>query len=80
LHSFKTIELPGSISSIVGKAFAYCLSLKKIVIPSRVDVIFQEAFKGCLNLPIYCQVFSQTFSWDSAWNSDGCPVVWGNPG
>ena len=37
----------------------------------------ESAFKECDNLTIYCEAESQPASWDSSWNPDNRPVVWG---
>ena len=68
------------LTSIGRYAFEYCSSLTSIEIPNSVTNIWQQAFEGCSSLTIYCEAESQPSGWDSNWNYDNRPVVWGYKG
>jgi predicted RNA-binding protein with TRAM domain len=36
-----------------------------------------NVFFGCSNLTIYCEALSQPTTWNTSWNPDNIPVVWG---
>ena len=69
-----------SVTSIGDSAFYYCRSLTSVVIPDSVTSIGDRAFAGCDSLTIYCEAESQPSGWNSTWNPDGRPVVWGYTG
>ena len=75
--SLTSIEIPSSVTNIGGSAFLGCTSLTKIVIPNSVRDIGVFSFGNCPNLTIYCEVYEKPGRWDSWWNLDDCPVVWG---
>jgi hypothetical protein len=69
-----------SVTSIGERAFWKCNSLTSIEIPSSVTSIGERAFWNCNNLTIYCEATSKPSGWDSDWNPDDRPVVWGYKG
>ena len=75
--SMTSIEIPDSVTIIGYGAFSSCDSLTSVVIPDGVTSIGRYAFDGCDSLTIYCEATSQPSGWNSYWNSDNCPVVWG---
>jgi outer membrane protein assembly factor BamE (lipoprotein component of BamABCDE complex) len=75
--SLTSIEIPSSVTSMGDGAFAGCSNLASIVIPSSVTSIGWQTFSGCSGLTIYCEAESQPSGWDSRWNFDNRPVIWG---
>ena len=79
-----SFTIPDGVTSIRYWAFAWCESLTSVVIPISVTSIDGDAFYYSYNLTIYCEAASQPSgwysSWDSSWNPDNCPVVWGYTG
>lgn len=63
--------------SIGQKAFYQANNLSSIIIPSSVTSIGQNAFKGADMLVICAAFSSQPITWDSQWNPDDRPVIWG---
>jgi hypothetical protein len=51
--------------------------LTSIIIPNSVTSIGYSAFSDCKRLTIYCEAKSKPSGWDSLWNLDGRPVIWG---
>jgi hypothetical protein len=78
--SLTSINIPESVTSIGSLAFLSCWSLSSIIIPEGVTRINWGAFLGCSLLTIYCKVESIPNGWDSSWNSDNRPIVWGYNG
>ena len=75
--SLESIIIPESVTSVGTAAFSGCTGLTSIVIPESVTSVGDYAFRGCSNITIYCEAKSQPDVWDSNWNPDDCPVVWG---
>ena len=75
--SLKTISLPNTVTSIGNSVFMDCTLLECVIIPNSVTYIGECAFAYCDSLTIYCEAESQPESWDSNWNLDNRPVVWG---
>ena len=75
--SLTSLVLPGSLRTIANVAFSGCTNLVRIVIPESVVRIGGRAFLNCPNLTIYAEAESQPSGWDSQWNPDNRPVVWG---
>ena len=75
--SLTSIAIPSTVTSIGGWAFRGCPSLSSIVIPKGVTSIGERAFYGCFSLTIRCEAESKPGGWNSYWNPNGRPVVWG---
>ena len=71
----------GNTFSVIGVqayAFAECIDLKTIAIPSTIKTIGEYAFRSCIHLTaIYCQAKSEPNGWTSDWNPNKYKVVWG---
>ena len=78
--SLTSITLPSSVTKVGSDAFYNCTSLTSITIPSCVTTIGNYAFKYCSSLTIHCEATSKPSGWDSVWNPDNRPVVWGYKG
>ena len=65
------------MTSIRVYTFLGCSGLTSITIPDSVTSIELYAFSGCNELTIYCEIASQPNGWNSNWNPDNRPVVWG---
>ena len=76
--TYKGVVYP--VTSIGKSAFWDCTSLSTITIPSSVTSIGYWAFYNCPSLTIYCEVASQPSGWNSSWNPDNRPVMWGHTG
>jgi len=72
-----SFTIPNSITSIGDMAFWWCSNLTEITIPSSVTSIGYGAFWGCSSLIIFTELINQPEGWDTSWNSDNRPVVWG---
>ncbi|MCL2064469.1 MAG: choice-of-anchor D domain-containing protein [Candidatus Cloacimonetes bacterium] len=75
--SLTSIDIPNSVTSIGSRAFSNCTSLTSIYIPNSVSSIGFFAFNSCTNLTIYAEATSQPSGWDTSWNPDNRPVIWG---
>ena len=72
-----SVTIPDSVTSIDDYAFSGCTGLTSVTIPDSVESIGSWAFDGCRNLTIYCEAESEPIGWDSDWNPEDRPVVWG---
>ena len=75
--SLTSITIPNSVTSIGDNAFRSCTNLTSITIPNSVTRIGAYAFYDCNSLTIYCEAQSKPLGWNSNWNPDNSPVVWG---
>ncbi|MBQ1269199.1 MAG: leucine-rich repeat protein, partial [Clostridia bacterium] len=72
------VILPGSITSIDGMAFSYCINLTSIIIPSSVTTLGGGVFASCSNLKTikYCGTEEQWLAitrkvdWDWCFGDD----------
>jgi len=71
------ITIPNTIKQIGDFAFSGNTSLKSIVIPTSVEIIGRCAFQECWAITIYCEVTNKPIGWNSEWNYDNYPVIWG---
>ena len=76
-ESLASIEIPDSVTSIDDFAFSDCYNLTSITIPDSVTSIGFRAFAGCSSLTIYCEAKARPEGWDTSWNLENRPVVWG---
>ncbi len=70
--SVVSVNIPGTVESIVNNCFTGCTNLKKVVIPESVTEIADNAFNGCGNLTIYCYEGSYAQSYAE---ENGIPYV-----
>ena len=78
--SLVSINLPLGLRTIKDEAFMNCSSLESIEIPNSVTSMGSNVFSGCKCLTIYSQILLEPTWWDSSWNVDYCPAVWGYSG
>lgn len=65
------------VTGIDGECFINNDTLMQVSIPKTVKTIGAKAFAGCSELTIYCEVHTKPGGWDSKWNPNLQPVVWG---
>jgi len=75
--SLTSIVIPDTVTNIEAYAFKNCSNLTSIIIPNNVTTIGYETFDNNTSLTIYAEAESQPAGWDSSWNPDSRPVVWG---
>ena len=77
--NLQKIIIPNSIIDINSNAFFGCSALQSIIIPTSVTNIGSNAFSGCNALTIHCicQEEDKPLGWDSSWNPNSRPVIWG---
>ena len=71
------IKLPETLTAIPDCAFKGCEKLKAIDIPVSVKTVGWLAFNDCEQLTINCKAKSQPAGFESHWNPQNRPVVWG---
>lgn len=72
------IILPNTVTDTGVGAFVSCYALEKLYIPSSVVTVGEYIVADCPSLTIYCEAISQPESWNSDWNLEEIPVVWGS--
>jgi uncharacterized repeat protein (TIGR02543 family) len=79
--NLQTVDFSGctSLTSIGNGAFAVNEALTQIIIPDTVTAVGYGAFSDCLNLTVFSLAVKQPDSWNSNWNSDGCPAYFYSP-
>ncbi len=75
--NLESLIFPNSLENIRWWAICGCGNMKSFVIPKSVTTIGGNAIRNCKNLTIYCEAESEPSGWDSWWNYDERPVVWG---
>ena len=75
-----SVTIGNSVTGIGWGAFRNCTDLTSIVIPDSVTSIGSYVFYNCTGLTIYCEAASKPSGWDSGWNPNNRPVVWGYKG
>ena len=75
--SLERIESPKSVKQIEEEAFLLCESLQEIIIPAGVTIMGKDVFRGCNSLTIYCEAEKESEGWQSGWNPQKRPVIWG---
>lgn len=75
--TISSVVIPDGVIAIEEHAFESCDVLKSIIIPSSVEEIKWEVFLDTNELTIYCEAEEQPSGWDSHWNTNESPVVWG---
>lgn len=78
-ENLASVKLGDSIKNIGQQAFSYC-GLERIIIPKSLEYMGAFAFSGCPSLTIYCEAEGKPTEWNSHWNYDNYPVVWGYTG
>ena len=78
--SIEYITIPSNVINIERGAFFSCVALKKAIIPQSVTNIGEWAFGGTPSIVFYCEAESQPSGWNSSWNLNNRPVVWGYTG
>lgn len=77
-QSLTRVTIPDSVTIIGLSAFYNCINLESIVISKNVTHVGEGAFNGCIKaIPIYCEAETQPEGWESKWNINNVPVVWG---
>ena len=76
-YGITAVTIPVCVTSIEFVTFCGCVNLTTVIIPDSVTSIGMHTFAQCYNLTIYCEAASQPEGWNSNWNPDNCPVVWG---
>lgn len=79
-HTITSITLPKNLTSIGHFAFYDCPNLENIVIPKSVKYVGSCAFMDSPKVTISCEADKQPAEWDTTWNLDNRPVVWGYTG
>ena len=79
-ESLTSVVIPSDVESIGDDAFNGCRSLTNIAIPSGVKSIGKCAFGDCPSLTIYCEEPYIPRGWESDFNCDNRPEVWGHKG
>ncbi|MDE6275276.1 MAG: leucine-rich repeat protein, partial [Clostridia bacterium] len=76
--SLTSIEIPSGVISIGSCAFQDCSSLTSLVIPICVMRVGKDTISSCSSLTIiYCEAIREPSGWQTRWNYDNKPVVWG---
>ena len=70
-RAFTLVIAGDRLQSILSKAFAYCINMRLISLPSAVNFIADDAFLGCINLTILAPSGSYAARWAAA---KGFPV------
>ena len=76
-NSLAEVVIPNGVTSIGQGAFQYCDGLRSVTIPVSVTRIGYWAFEGCAEATFCCEAESKPYGWDTEWNPNDCPVVWG---
>ena len=71
------IAIPSSITRLNGWTFDDCKNLEALIVPNSVTSTDWIVVRDCPKLTVYCEADSMPEKWDSYWNPDSCPVVWG---
>ena len=79
-QNITSITLPKNLTNIGHFAFYDCRNLEKIVIPKSVKYVGSCAFMDSPKVTISCEADKQPADWDSTWNLDNRPIVWGYTG
>lgn len=70
--------IPRSVSSIERELFLKRDELLSVTIPRNVLIVGSDVFRGCSKLTIYVDSYtSKPSGWNSNWNIENRPVVWG---
>ncbi|MBQ7369924.1 MAG: leucine-rich repeat protein [Clostridia bacterium] len=74
------MEIPSNVKSIGDGAFKDCSNLARVTIPFNVAKMGHAVFQGCSSVTVYAEAKAQPSGWESSWNPNNRPVVWGNSG
>ena len=66
-----------NLTSIGTSAFENCTNLKSVALYEGVTSVSENAFKGCNNAIIYYKGTSIPETWDTNWNPDNLPIIFG---
>jgi hypothetical protein len=70
--------IPSTVTTVEHSAFQWCDKLTSATVPKSVTKMGNWAFTGCSALTVYCEHPSKPTEWESYWNSQNRPVVWGH--
>lgn len=76
-YGLDRLTIGSGVESIGDNSFSYCTALTSVIIPDSVTSVGYGVFSDCLDLIIYCESEGQPSGWNSDWNLDRHPVVWG---
>lgn len=76
-NRFVSVQLPNTLISLGQYVFYNVTTLLDVYIPLSVTTVGYYAFSSCMQVRIYCEATSIPSGWNSSWNPNGRPVVWG---
>ncbi len=75
--SLQEIIIPNTITTINSRVFAECPALKAVVISDSVTYLGEQLFGSNQLLTVFVEATSIPMNWNSTWNAENRPVVWG---
>ena len=77
-ENINSVEL-GNLTSIGTSTFENCQNLQTAILPNTLTSVEENAFNDCPQLVIFCKHSNQPDTWNTDWNPDNQPVIWGDP-